>query len=177
MPILWNWLGLHLGRVFTMVVGSDVLYILTRPLYNHADFSLCSVGDWESNVKIPSHAYGFVCSIKFCRYLLHLRCLWTTHTNLHIYNLLWIDLLSLSTKGKVLPFLASFAVCMHVHVHVCVCVFDMCVSLCVHVPVKAREQGWVSSSTNFYFIWGTRSLIELGAPQLIWSMSSGYLKA
>lgn len=29
-----------LGRVFTVVVGSDVLYILTRALYNHADFSI-----------------------------------------------------------------------------------------------------------------------------------------
>lgn len=136
MPILWNWLGLHLGRVFTVVVGSDVLYILTRPLYNHADFSIFVLLVTEK-VMLKSQALLMDLSVLFdsvdtsciwgvCEQLIQ-TCIFIIYCGLTFYHY--------QQKQKYFLLLPVFlCVCMCVCMCMCVWYLYLCVYMCLWKP-------------------------------------------
>ena len=166
MPILWNWLGLHLGRVFTMVVGSDVLYILTRPLYNHADFSIFVLLVTEK-VMLKSQAMLMDLSVLFnsvatsciwgvCEQLMQ-TYIFITHCGLTFYHY--------QQKEKYFLLWPVFlCVCMCVCASACVYVWYMCIFVCTHTCESQRAR-LDFLLHHFYFFGGTGSLIGLWAPQ------------
>lgn len=136
MLILWNWLGLHLGRVFTLVVGSDVLYILTRPLYNHADFSNFVLLVTEK-VMLKSQAMLMDLSVLFdsvatsciwgvCEQLIQ-TCIFIMYCGQTFYHY--------HQKEKYFFLLPVFlCVCMRVCMCVCLMYVYLCVYMCLWKP-------------------------------------------
>lgn len=144
--------GTALGKSFHRGCWVWFLYILTRPLYNHADFSIFVLLVTEK-VMLKSQAMLMDLSVLFNS--VATSCIWGVCEQ-PIQTYIFIiycgsAFYHYQQKEKYFLLLSVFlCVCVHVYV----CIFDMCVSLCVHIPVKAREQGWISSSTISTFLGG-----------------------